>query len=432
LPAAGQTLLFQQLLLASVAVLADPSQSPQLGRLLSQPVAWSDLEAWLGANRLSPLFYYVLRSADMRSQVPADVLARLRQGYYLSLLRSDRLDAELERIVPALRAEGIPVMLLKGAALARSVYPSPALRPMDDLDVLIPGSQVAQAVARLEALGYRPRPDPAGYSARFVQQFLGEQMWSRTAAEPGCGQDPPGQGAFPAAAAGQQLLVDVHWRLLTVEWYRHTARLDVDALWAAARPLDRDGVAAWQLSPEDTLIHLCLHAAIQHAYVWPALSYVDVDRVVRASDPAVDWELLQRRSAAFRVSLPVYFGLRFAQQYLGTPLPARLLADLAPSRCRVYAIQRITGADRQPVFARRSIGRRAKYLVQVLLVERCRDLVSMLFQVFFPGREWLIARYELKGAPQVALYRLLHPLWAAAIGLAAFWQALVGVEREPG
>jgi hypothetical protein len=422
-PAAEQAPLLQQLLLASIATLAEPPEPQLLDRILAQPLAWKEVEAWLHSNRLTPLFYYVLRRVDMRSRVPPDVLEHVQKAYYFSLLRSDTLDAELKRILHILQSAEIPVVLLKGAALARSVYPTPGLRPMNDLDLLIPRSYVTQAL-----------PDPTGYSARFVQQFLGEQTFVRTPAEQSSVGDHLGQEALPVIATGQRVGLDLHWRLLTVEWYRNTARLDDDALWAAARPLDCGGIAAWQLSPEDTVIHLCLHAAIQHAYICPALSYVDIDRVVRVSDPGVDWDLLRKRTAAFRVGPPVYFGLCFAERYLGTPVPAGVLADLAPSAlwaCRLYAIQRITGADRQPIFARRSIGRRAKYLVQVLLVERGRDLLSMLFKVLFPGREWLIARYELKSSSQVALYRLLHPLWAVGIALAAFWQALVGLNREP-
>ena len=60
-------------------------------------------------------------------------------------------------------------MLLKGAALAITVYDSIGLRPMGDLDLLVPEERLAEAVARLKALGYvQPHPDmAAGFNALF-------------------------------------------------------------------------------------------------------------------------------------------------------------------------------------------------------------------------------------------------------------------------
>ncbi|MFQ5344183.1 MAG: nucleotidyltransferase family protein, partial [Anaerolineae bacterium] len=51
-------------------------------------------------------------------------------------------------------------MLLKGAALANTLYPTPALRPLSDIDLLIPRQHLEPAVQAVKSLGYRqPYPE---------------------------------------------------------------------------------------------------------------------------------------------------------------------------------------------------------------------------------------------------------------------------------
>jgi hypothetical protein len=53
-------------------------------------------------------------------------------------------------------AAGIPVMLLKGAALAHLVYPAPRLRPMRDVDVLVAPEHAGRAWTLLRDRGFSP------------------------------------------------------------------------------------------------------------------------------------------------------------------------------------------------------------------------------------------------------------------------------------
>ncbi|MFI5208200.1 MAG: nucleotidyltransferase family protein, partial [Gemmatimonadales bacterium] len=61
---------------------------------------------------------------------------------------------EITRVLGALQARGIESILLKGTALAYSVYVAPALRPREDTDLLIRAGD-AEAVRRvMKNLGY--------------------------------------------------------------------------------------------------------------------------------------------------------------------------------------------------------------------------------------------------------------------------------------
>lgn len=77
----------------------------------------------------------------------------------------------LERISQALAAQNLRALLVKGAALALTVYPSPAHRPMGDIDLLVEPNTKPRVLAALElAGGSIHRPPGRPFSADFFNE----------------------------------------------------------------------------------------------------------------------------------------------------------------------------------------------------------------------------------------------------------------------
>jgi len=89
------------------------------------------------------------------ASVPKKFRERWAEAYYAAAARSALLSREMDRLLAALHEADIPAILLKGAILAENLYPNPALRPMSDLDILVPHDRVLDAREVLERLGYR-------------------------------------------------------------------------------------------------------------------------------------------------------------------------------------------------------------------------------------------------------------------------------------
>jgi hypothetical protein len=68
---------------------------------------------------------------DSMTQIPNDIMTQLRSHYIESLARNMLLFDELGRVLKAFNEAGIEVIVLKGAALAQTIYPDIALRPME-------------------------------------------------------------------------------------------------------------------------------------------------------------------------------------------------------------------------------------------------------------------------------------------------------------
>jgi hypothetical protein len=96
---------------------------------------WDALRRAVEAENLAPLLFPLLRG---RLGVPPVVLKVLEQSYYHAAGSVGRMLHELEAVLEALARDAVPVLLLKGAALADTAYRGVGSRRMDDVDLLVP------------------------------------------------------------------------------------------------------------------------------------------------------------------------------------------------------------------------------------------------------------------------------------------------------
>jgi len=192
--------------------------------LLHQGIDWTSLLASARSHSMLPLLYERLHGLDA-GRIPPEVMASLKGAYYTNLLRNQRLGADLELVVAALREEGMEAIVLKGGTLARTVYADPARRPMVDLDLLVRRGQMERAGTVLETLGYSLSGSEPAHMVAFQQRFGGGLEWLRS-------------------REGRVTRLDVQFDLVGVDWCWDAFPVEPDTLWEAARPLDLDGTPA--------------------------------------------------------------------------------------------------------------------------------------------------------------------------------------------
>ncbi len=111
-------------------------------------------------NRLLPLVY-----RNLGTQLADDpVVGRMRGVYRLTWTRNQLLASAGAEAVRELAAQGVPTLLLKGAALSLLNYRDMGVRPMADVDVLVPPAQARIAMDCLLSAGWQagveqPRAD---------------------------------------------------------------------------------------------------------------------------------------------------------------------------------------------------------------------------------------------------------------------------------
>src|ERR1700739_667047 len=142
----------QRLLLALLGSRTEARDKAEIQSLLHQ-VNWQnflnitsrDLYPWVGFN-LEPYRGLVEAPSEWEP---------LFQTRRFTAVQNLLLHRELSTILRALQESRIPVLALKGIVLAHSVYPDLSLRPMSDLDLLVPPGRREEAVRILQTLDYK-------------------------------------------------------------------------------------------------------------------------------------------------------------------------------------------------------------------------------------------------------------------------------------
>ncbi len=256
---------------------------------------------------LGPVAHRSLRDAEHAPEVPPWCATLLyRTAVQASFLARVRLRDAVE-VLGILSRAGVPSVALKGIHLASVFYPAAGLRPMGDLDLLIPGTDARAAWSALCEHGYR---DPGG----------GTAYWERPLAV-----------HLPRLAKPGATPVELH---LTIGSPANPFPVDLQRLWSHARPFPIASTVALGLGTGDLLLHLCIHAARQHLCRVPLRSYYDIARVVQQRPSDLDWELFTRTAEEFGVRKPVFCALLTASRVFSAGVPEPVLRWLVPGADR--------------------------------------------------------------------------------------------------
>lgn len=305
-----------------------------------------------------PLLFRQVQIAASAGDVPAGVVARLRQLAVASAAKNLRLYRELTDVLGVLRRSGIDVIVLKGAYLAEAVYGDFALRPMTDIDLLVRKRDLEATESILMAGGYSHRRQP-----HRDEDYSGCQHLHPLTR----GDGPP---------------VEIHW---TIESPTEPFEIDIDGLWERARPARVAGVDVLVLSPEDLLLHLCLHTSFHHRLALGLRGCWDILETIRREKATIDWGQMERRARGWRAAKYVYLMLRLAKDLLGTPVPEPVLAGLTPGGLDPRVIQ----LARTEVLGQASERSVAAPFARVSGSTRILEKVRWLARAVFPSRKVL-------------------------------------------
>jgi hypothetical protein len=145
---------------------------------------------------------------------------------------------DLLRLLGALRQEGIPCLLIKGAQLAYTHYAQPWLRPRFDTDLLISPADRERADAVLRAIGYTATNQVSGTLVAHQYQYQRRNQY------------------------GLADVIDLHWKVTNPHVFADA--LPFDELWAAAGPISQLDEHARGPSNVHALMLACVHRVAHH------------------------------------------------------------------------------------------------------------------------------------------------------------------------
>ena len=297
-----------ELVLLLVQQSLTPEAQDKARYLLGRGPSWQVIQSQAQAHDVLPLLYWSLQRLDFVG-VPVEVRTEMEKAYRSNALWNTLFTRELAQVLRLLGEAGVPVIPLKGVALADSLYGDIASRVCADIDILVPRPMVPRALNLLLA---------RGYNAEFTEQFFFDLLL-RSHIE------------YALARDDRQVryLLELHWGIL---WGGSLDNGPVEELWTEASPKTFFGVPAYTLSPEWELLFLAVHAA---RHQWQGLKWlVDIHELCFRGE--IDWEKVEEKAKRWGWEEAVRLTFGACHALFDTPLPANLFLGALPPWLKLF------------------------------------------------------------------------------------------------
>ena len=375
----------EELLLLSVRPHVDAEGAARVSALLGGYIDWEHVIRLADLHRVLSILYLRLRSVSPQA-CPPSVMAVLEERFHKSVKSNLHLSAELRKIVKLCIAREIPVLALKGVALAHELRGSVALRDRGDLDLLVQKRDVWRVKELLQSIGYRP----VRQTSKLAQSSkLAEELLLRS----NC--------AYEFTNENATVFVDVHWEVVPKNLFSAPDPAD---LLRRAQSISLQGETVRIPSPEDLLIISCLNGSKQG---WRSLlGITDIATIIEAYT-YLDWQQLALEADALHCRRTVSIGLLLANDLLGVALPDTIAGRMRVDQSAVDIARQV----QEQLFGETDIELEGIELMRAILPlkERLRDKARTLSWFFCMPAPADYAALPLPAA-LVGLYWVVRPV----------------------
>lgn len=288
------------------------SQAERLAQILSGDRSWETSASWDACelaeaaieHGVGPLVWSALGEtggeAHLRSLLAHDARAAATRDLFIQ--------RDMQATLAALSAAGIPALVIKGSALAYTLYPEPWLRPRIDTDLLVSIDNVSSAACVLEQRGYS-RSDALSTGTLVSHQIAFERL----------------------DANGVHHIVDLHWKIVNPQVLADT--LPFHELWGDARPAPALGPAARVPSDIASAALACIHRLAHHQGHDRLIWLYDLRLLTTRFDTNA-WTALQHLARTKGIAGLCLDGLRETADLFGTAIPTEVTSELGRSAPR--------------------------------------------------------------------------------------------------
>jgi len=375
-----------ELLILSARLTLTPEESAALTRILEAPLNWSEVKEQSGRLGVQPLLYKHLQQKPYAQQVPDSVLKDFQEAYRFQAMRSLRIYAQIIQLLEAMNRASIPVVLLKGALLAKWVYVDTALRPMSDIDIFCREADADSVKKVLFGLGY--------YQQAVYNSPLHERVFTL-------------KRHMPPFLRERAVPVEVH---TNYSKSGPKGMPDMAKTWEKAVPLTLFGAPCFRLSNEDLLIHLFAHLAKHLETSGTALYwFCDLYELTKLIGSETDWNSFHGKATALAIQNQIGRVYRFMEAGWKMEQGEFLrYSDLAEKL-----------ADNKIAFQHRlfckGFGRKKELFDYIHNLQSLRQAGEMGSRLYFlgryliPTRENLVSRYNIPNKSALPFYYVIHP-----------------------
>jgi hypothetical protein len=331
-------------------------------QLVENGIKWQTLINLSETHKLTQFLYQNLKTGSP-DLVPLDVMQQLHKIYASRAQFILYLTGELVSLVKAFSADRIPILPYKGPVLANQVYKNLALRPIIDLDILVPIDDISRAKKLLLDKGYQlswpemplsSAQEKAHIRSKYNYQFIDHD---------------------------RNITLELHWGVTPRYFSFPSSR---EWLWQDLHTITLGGIPMSAFSIEKLLLILCVHGG---NHLWDRVGWIcDISELIsRYSD--LNWDSVLSDAARFGVQRLLLTGLRLAHDLFDARLP-----DEIWHRIEMDSEVKWLAQDTMKRFASSRWSRSAFLDIPIYHLrsrERFRDKANYCLQIAIPStKDW--------------------------------------------
>lgn len=285
-PSASQALLLKAAIL-------------QGNKMLSAWNAWKskvnfETDVEHASFRMLPLLYHNLHKQGIQDEL----MPRLKGIYRQSWSKNHILFHKTGKVLAQFQSVGIPTIVMKGVALSILVYKNNSVRPMADMDILIPKAFALQTIAFLKDQGWKIQDE----------QYLDYNLK---------------YGRSATFCDDKQTELDLHWHPV----FEAHEDIEDDDFWNEAVPLVVAGIQTKSFCATDNLFHAIVHG-MRYNPEPPIRWIADAMALINSKEAVIDWKRLVHHTEKFRVYLQMSEALNYLKKNFDASIPKNVFRDI--------------------------------------------------------------------------------------------------------
>ena len=312
---------------------------------------WETVLKKAAAQQIAPLLFYTIQKALNHSLIPQSFKDTLEDIYQHTLSRNLFLYHILEKIIKSFRDKNISLIALRGPVLGENLYSNIALRPMQDLDILIKKEDRQTADEILHKLGYRTSIPFHIFQMIYINK----------------------DSQIP-------LDIELHWAL------DPKIEKDAQTLWGNTCTTRINDAEVPMLRPELLLIHLLTHldkhiTLGETRLIW----FSDIYRLVRCYGKNMDWNFFLDKTEKNKLQKPVYEILSIIKEWFELSMPVYVTDRLKTVKCP-YLEKDIFNPDPRH--------KQIIYISSLPKIQGIFNKIHYLLRIIFPAKRTMVKLYS--------------------------------------
>jgi len=295
------------------------TQTPgQTYEILKGELNWSYILRKARQNNIAPLLYHNLQKLGAQDVISVGERKKFAMIYHGAGFRNAIFYEELKKILRFFEDRGISVIVLKGAVLAEEVFKNVASRQMNDIDLLVQEHDLDKSAETLTQLGYIP------YECRRSEGWYKSHH----------------HHLVPYFNPAKGTVIEIHRNIIPLE---SSFSVDTFKLWERSQYIRIGNISTKVLSPEDLIIHLCLHLSFCHGFIGGIRILIDISQTVRHYGERINWNWLIREACERGFTNFVFYPLYFTCEILNVDIEKGVLDGLKKgSKSKTFEVRLLT------------------------------------------------------------------------------------------